>query len=290
MMLKVSTACISLSILGAAAIAQPTQSNLWPMDVGRVWEFDARVEGSVRGVSTGIYSQTIDQQLQSTSGRTIACFSLNSTVSPPGSSKGRDPYGLSQADLEALLLGKRVEGTGYVPSALLAVTECAFPVGLAAEENVALGHWSDLSGQWEWWWAGSDLSPGASFNLQIRTPIADDSFIGGTIRTDSGSVTTPAGTFENLLIVDYVLEWGESDIIEAGVGVIGTVTRETTGWIAFLPGTGPVASEETNTAVEFDCATCPSAIAETVTTTLELRSSSPVATERSSFAALKARY
>lgn len=101
---------------------------------------------------------------------------------------------------------------------------------------------------------------------------------------------TPVGSFTNAVIVDYVVELGESVITDEIGGPLGTASFETVGWVAFVPGVGPVASEETFSPAAIDCPTCPPAIFETVTTTMELRATTPVSTEQHSFGNLKVRY
>jgi hypothetical protein len=258
-----TVAFLFLLVFVEPAAAQPALSTLWPADVGRAWNFDVRVQDPDGEVASGALTYTVVGHTELSSGVTLSCFDVASTLPQPWSR----------------------------PSTLLAVSECAFDVGLLVDDAVAMGSWSDFIGGWVWMWLPADFSPGSTFRLQTRTQISDDSFVNGEVRTIAGAVTTPAASFSNAVIVDYVFEWGESEVTEwPGPVVIGTVSAETVGWIAFVPGIGPVASEETLARTEIDCPTCPSEMFDAVTTTMELRDTTSVSAEQHSFGSLKARF
>lgn len=258
------------------AFAQPSLSSLWPLEVGREWDFDGRVEGASTGTQTGTYRITVAGQIALFSGATAACFDLYNTILP-----GPFP-GLMDA-----MAAREV----YVaPSLLLSVPTCGADVGVLIDEEVATGTWDDGIGGWTWWWLPADLTPGSAFRLPVPTDRASDVFINGVVRTITGVVTTPAGSFTNAVIVDYVFEVGEVDILQAGVGVIGSVTSETVGWVAFVPDVGPVAVEETTTKTEIDCPECPASLFDPYTNTLELRATVPLPTNQLSVGTLKTRY
>lgn len=283
--------------LAAPALAQPSLSNLWPVDVGRSWEFDVRIEGPPGTVQTGTFTLTVANQAQLPSGVTVSCFGLASTVA--ATAPAGTPEGLSALEqrlwrarpaLRQKLSAEPARRITSQPSLLLAVPEaCGFDNGFLVDDEVAMGIWSDSIAEWGWWWI-TDPTPGSTFRLQIRTQVADDAFVNGAVRTIDGAVTTPAGSFTDAVIVDYVVEMGESTIVDGGGNVIGTASFETAGWIAFVPGVGPVASEESFGPVQIDCPACPPGIFETITTTMDLRAATPVSAQEVSFGGLKARY
>ncbi len=153
-----------------------------------------------------------------------------------------------------------------------------------------MGVWSDSLGDWAWWWTPADLVPGSTFRLPIRTEVSTDAFVNGEVRTINELVSTSAGSFTNAVIIDYVVELGETEIVDPGAGVIGTAFFETVGWVAFVPGVGPVASEETRAPATIDCPACPAEIFEPISTSMDLRGTTPVGTEHVTFGNIKARY
>ncbi len=224
------------------------------------------------------------------------CFSVESTV--PTSALPGTPEGLStleqrlwsvRPELREKMLVGRARQVAFQPSLLLRVPECSSDAGLLVDDGAAMGLW-DSTGDWAWWWITADLTPGSTFRLQLIPGLADDVFVNGEVRTIDGAVMTPAGSFTNVVIVDYVVELGESSLVNEVGEVIGTVSFETGGWVAFAPGVGPVASEEAFALAEIDCPECPPEIFETVTTTMDLRDMTPVRTEPRSFASLKAQF
>lgn len=252
-------ALLLLAIL-RPAFAQPTLSSLWPMEVGRDWEFDASVEGPFTQVRTGSVRQTVVGQTQLGSEATVWCFDVVSTMSPPQ------------------------------PAMLLAVPDCDLEVGVFVDDSVAMGVWSEGNTDWAWWWVPADLTPGAAFRLPIRRSLVDDAFLNGVVRTLDGAVTTPLSSFTGAVIIDYVVELGETEIHDGGGDVLGTVSFESVGWVAFVPDVGPVASSETFAPAEMDCPDCPPVVFETITTTMQLRATTSVSTERPTFGSVKARY
>ncbi len=261
------SAAVALFLLfvAASAMAQSNLSNLWPVDLGRQWEFDVRVEGPFGQIEIGTLTQSVVSERSLPSGVVASCFSVQST------GLGGSPR-------------------GPLPSLLLAVPDCEFDVGVLADDPVALGVWSDAQSDWSWWWIPTNPAPGASFRLPIRTGISNDAFVNGVVRSTAAAVTTPAGSFTNALIVDYVVELGQSEIVDATLGVIGTARFETVGWIAFVPDVGPVASEESYGPATIDCPGCPPEIFESITTTMSLRASTPVSTEQVTFGSIKAQF
>ena len=246
------------------AIAQPGLSSLWPVDVGREWEYDIVVQGPFDEIYTGVRTQTVVSQTELTPGVTVACFDVAST----------------------LVLGQ----TKIITPSLLAVSDCSHGIGFRVDDGAAMGSWSDSRGDWDWWWMTANPTPGSTFRLQIRTQLVDDSFVDGVVRTIDGVVTTAAGSFTNAVIVDYVVELGETQIIDMAAGVIGTASFEVVGWVAFVPDVGPVASEEAFFPAQIDCSACGPAIFETITTTMDLRALVTVPNEGQSFGRLKARF
>ena len=79
-------------------------------------------------------------------------------------------------------------------------------------------------------------------------------------------------------------------IVDGGGNVLGTGFFEAVGWVAFVPGLGPVASDESFGPAEIDCPACPPVVFETIRTNMDLSDTTSVSTERRSFGSIKARY
>jgi len=281
----------------APADAQPSLSSLWPADTGGMWEFDVRVEGPFDAVETGTVTQTIVSLSEVSPGVTVSCFSVESTVSavaltgtPEGLTTLEQRLWSVRPELRQKILVGLARRVSYQPSLLLRVPECSSNnAGLLVDNEVAMGLWGS-TGDWAWWWLTANLAPGSTFRRQLIPELADDVFVNGQVRTIEGAVTTPAGSFTNAVIVDYVVEMGESLVTDGSGVVLGTASFETVGWVAFVPGVGPVASEEASMPVEINCPECPPVIFETITTTMDLLDTTSVPTERRSFARLKAQF
>jgi len=281
------------SIFAPAANAQPNLSTLWPAGMGLDWEFDVRVEGPASELKAGIVTLTIAGQSELSSGDMVWLFDVESTVPAAALSGTPDgPSAFEQGQCQQLrekMAAARSSGVAYQPSSLLRVPPLSTGAGLLVDNQVAMGI-SDSAGDWSWWWMTTDLAEGSTFRRQLIPDLADDVFENGEVRTTDGAVTTPAGSFTNAVIIDYVLEWGTSNIMNGAGEVIGTATFETVGWVAFVPDVGPVASDETFSTLEYDCSECPPEFFEPVTKTMNLRATSTVPAERQSFGSFKARY
>jgi len=273
-----------LIAFAAPAVAQPSLSSLWPIDAESSWEFDVRVEGPFDEVRSGILRQTVAGQVGSPPSGSAWCFDTAWKELPVSLAKA--PEDLSPLEQHPLL----AQGVVGALSMLLFSPPCGVSAGVLAEDESALGIWNAATQSWEWLWIEANSSPGSSFHLPIRTQLVDDAYVDGDVRTIEGAVTVPAGSYTNAVIVDYVVAVGESQISNQDGEVLGTVAFEVVGWVAFVPGVGPVASEENFAPAQIDCPACPPAVFETITTSMELRSSSEVRVERRSFASVKARF
>ena len=94
-----------------------------------------------------------------------------------------------------------------------------------------------------WLWLVSDLTIGNTFTLQLIPDIATDIFLHGKIAAIE-SATVPAGTFDDCMRVEYVIDYGTSDCVDESGAIIGTSRSETRGYIHYAPLVGPVESYE----------------------------------------------
>jgi len=101
----------------------------------------------------------------------------------------------------------------------------------------------DLANTRAWQWLVSDLTPGNAFTLQLLPDLTTDLFLHGTIAAIE-PVTVTAGTLENCVRVDYVVDYGASACVDMSGNTVGTFRSETRGHVHYAPTIGPVESYE----------------------------------------------
>jgi hypothetical protein len=295
---------ILTTAMASSALAQSALDQLWPRGDGLSWTYT----GSTSDVNTPPTSFT---------GRLI--FDGASTFSPgvavqnlvgqldglPLASLSRVPRGISpllarlwmlRPELRDAIAARQTNKAGSAilwPAILLAPAELANGVGHRQTVD-RIGDWRDSISDWSWWFLTADLTPGAGFTLQLVPDLASDVFLHGTVRGNMETVSTGAGTFSNAVVVDYRVELGTVSIADDTGTPIGTEIVETTGWVAFVPNVGPVASSEDTTVLSVDCPNgCPveeSQVGTVVAHTDLTLSDVPVAVENDSWGALKGRW
>lgn len=156
-----------------------------------------------------------------------------------------------------------------------------------------IGHWRGVIADWSWLYFDGEPFAGQSFTLQLIPDLADDVFLHVTVQSIAATVVTQAGTFEDSVILRLIVDPGTSRFTDEEGNVLGSITSQIDGWIAFAPGVGPVAMSQATTITAVDCpAGCPEEDLlgeELGVGTLSLRET-PVATERSSWGEVKGRY
>jgi hypothetical protein len=97
-----------------------------------------------------------------------------------------------------------------------------------------------------WLWLTSDLDPGSTASLQLIPDLADDVFLHLQV-FGLEDVTVPGGTFKDCLRVDYRIDYGGSPCTD------GTPAFETTGFVRYAPGVGPIECLEELAGSEIPC-------------------------------------
>lgn len=113
---------------------------------------------------------------------------------------------------------------------------------LTADEIVT---WrTELSAGKSWLFLVSDISQwGDTFQIQLIPDLSSDVFLTGTV-TGFENVTVPAGSYQ-CLRVDYVVDYGTSVCTAPdNPDAQGSFRAQTTGFVDYAPGIGPVRSEE----------------------------------------------
>lgn len=111
------------------------------------------------------------------------------------------------------------------------------PAFVKTEEHIAT--YGELDTELSWKWLEADLSPGASFVLQLIPALANDVFLHGEIQ-QVHDLSTPYGDFENALSVNYMIDQGEVEILGTGGESVEVFHPYTFGRMEFVPGVGPV--------------------------------------------------
>lgn len=250
---------VLVGIVGASPSVAVELSELWPNADGNDWTYTLAYES---GTSTFDGTARLYLDGTDTMDGAVVQRLYGDTFPAPSAATNVPALGgfwralwLARPDLRADVEVRAPRGVW--PLTLLGPAD-GFASDLVGflETETRIGVWRDALADWSWWWLTDDLSVGASFMLQLIPDLADDVFLTGTVRTQNGVVMTPAERFASALIVDYVIDYGETIVTSDDGTPIGTVESATEGWVAFVSEVGPVAVEET---LSFDlggCATC----------------------------------
>lgn len=251
-------------LVATQAAGQPTLDSLWPNDDGLRFT----------------YFYTYDDAMLAQSYASEAHLQLEGTVMTAG---GEAQVLLGEhGDLPAKVLADQPASGG-----LLRVLWCARPDlrpqlerlaaakgdkarwqplllhdGYFMKSPDAIRMWQESWNHPTWTYLTSDLTPGASFVQQLLPEIVDDVFLHGTVGAVGVSVTTLAGTFDDAVRIDYLVDLGEALWLDEGLAgdPLGVVHSEIRGHVHYVPGVGPVDMlEESLPFVTIDCGTndCP---------------------------------
>jgi hypothetical protein len=246
----------TLFALPTAALAQDMGA-YWPNDDGRAWTYQDRVEQffPVPGVSdqvarlvfdgttvapNGIAAQVLREQLLSGS------ISTSATDAPGVTSPLMRNLWRARPDLR--------DAIARLASVSTAGSPCPTDGGgtsLLLGGGLTYRKTSDEIAAWRcnradtraWLWLVSNLAPGNTFTLQLVPDLASDVYLHGTMAAIE-DVTVPAGTFNQCLRVDYVIDYGTSECTDEIGNPHGTSRSETRGFVHYAPGVGPVQSSE----------------------------------------------
>lgn len=301
---------LGLVVLGQLPVSAQTLTELWPNQDGNSWTYDG-LFGEIESLPAD--PADLDFPLQSFVGRLI--FDGTGTMSPGvevqsliGQIDGQlvkstaAPEGLSpllrqlwhaRPDLRpALIERSEKRALPFWPGVLLGPFDIPHGVG-QRHTATRIGGWRDMISDWSWWYLTDELFAGATFTLQLVPDLASDVFLNGTVRGVSESISTGAGSWSNAVVVDYVVDLGDQTISNEGGEVLGTTHSEIRGWVAFVPGIGPVASSEDLRILNVDCpAGCPeeSVEGEVISHTEFSLHALPVATETPTWGSIKQRW
>lgn len=245
-------------LLGVDVAHGQMLSTLWPATVGNRWEYDALLQEF--GFPDESFQVTLELTGSSVVNGDVGVYTLTATQSPL--TAARAPRELSgfwrtlwlarpdlREEIERIAPGKGA--ADFIPFDLVGD-------GLLRIAPEAIGMWrEDLDG-WAIWYLTSDLTPGASFMLQLVPELADDVFLHGTVEAVGVAVTVPGGAFTNAVEMSYRIDFGLQSVTDVDGGQIGTFEAQTLATGHFVPLLGPVRLEERHEFINIDCPTgCP---------------------------------
>jgi hypothetical protein len=245
----------------AAAWSQPTLDSLWPNDDGLRWTYSGNYEDIVDGPESFTGILQFDGTVPLFGGGTGQNLEATA-IGVPASSASAAGAARLQGFWRQLWIARpdlRAKIESYAAAHKVPI---AWPLLLLGPANfvkdaTTIGSWSEVEDYWGWWYLTNDLTMGAQWTLQLVRPLADDVFLHATVTSLMASVVTDAGTFNDAVQMDYLVEYGLAEIIDEGGNSIGTVRAETSGTVYYVPNVGPVACEEHFYATEVNCPTCP---------------------------------
>jgi hypothetical protein len=276
-------------------------SDYWPNDDGRTWTYDQHYQEF-----TDTPADVVHQAQLYFDGATVAPMGIAAQVlrsegipaqPPPALASRWAPAEVSDPFLRTLWRA-RPDLHGAIAHAVETASACPQDAptdwyGVLLGGNLAYVKTADDVAAWRcnrddtksWIWLVSNLTIGNSVTLQLVPDLADDVFLHVTVAALE-DVTVHAGVYPACLRVEYLVEYGSPLECIDYHGNSGHLRFETTGYIDFAAGVGPVRSLEefANVAVDGLCASGLQA-----RTTNELRSD-PVPVRATTWGALKAIY
>ncbi|MCB1182780.1 hypothetical protein KDM41_05055 [bacterium] len=245
---------ISLSRVDTnATLVGPGETILPPMS----WLHDRLEEPFVAGdgdTLRGRYGLTFDGEMTTDSGVTTQYLHEEMLVEErPGPADDVDP-------LLVLLARTRPDLRDRLPAAALAAAKSTAD-GFARISGPLLLHgyafawedsgyygYGDISTHHSWVFMERDLEVGTEFSLQLVPELADDIFLYGRVWS-RGPVSGLGETRCDAVEVMYVIDLGEQFAVDENAALEGVFRGYVYGVNVFVPGVGPVYSQERNHAL-----------------------------------------
>jgi hypothetical protein len=253
--------CLAAALAAGPATAQdPTMDQLWPNTDGLSWTYDQVyhdyygqevVQNQVRfffdGTSIvpgGIVVQNYDYGV--IGGAVPALKAPAELESAPEGVRRRGPFWRNfwraRPDLRTKIeLRCAKNATDTRPEWLYGMLLNSGAYLKTAEEIAA--YRTDQVAMQSWLYLTSDLTVGATFDLQLVPDLADDAWLHGTVAAWE-DVTVPVGTFAGCLRVDYRIDYGLSICTNEQGQETGSMRSETRGFVHYASGVGPVQTHE----------------------------------------------
>jgi hypothetical protein len=279
-LLPAATALFAVALLlcqapGVGRAQSVTLAGLWPNEDGRIWNYDA-VYQELGGPPVAFRASLLfDGSAPMPGGVTVQ--NLKGIVSglAPLAATGARPGDVALAGLSGFqrslwiarpdlrpALQRRMASTAALtevrwPFVLLGPAQLADGVGFSKTSS-QVGIWRGEIANWSWWWLLDNLTVGARFDQQLVPDLASNVYLHAEVKQILPQATLPSGTFNNVLVMEYVVDYGQQTITDESGHLIGTGRYETRGTISFAMGVGPIHSDEEFVVAELDCPSgCP---------------------------------
>ena len=239
--------------------AQPALSDLWPNGDGTKWTYDFAgwdTGSTWDGEATLTLAGTTN-----TSGGTAQNLVgwHDGPVAKPGlrlDSLHRNLW-LARPDLREAIEAKARNHPNRVAAAPTWHPLLLHP-GFFMKLSNQIEMWQESLDHSTWIYLTRSLWVGAEFTYQLVPDLADDVFLHGTVESNSATVTTAAGTFDNAVKVAYEIDYGESVGTDETGQPWGTLVSKTVGHVHYVPDVGPVDTlEEFIPFASVDCGLLP---------------------------------
>lgn len=253
--------CLTAILAAAPAKAQdPTMDQLWPNADGLSWTYDQVyhdyygqevVQNQVRfffdGTSIvpgGIVVQNYDYEVFGSAGRALKTPAGLETA--PEVVRNQGPFWRNlwraRPDLRTKIELRCAKDAADTRPEWLYGVLLHGGAYLKTSEEIAT-YRTDLVATQSWLYLTSDLTVGATFDLQLVPDLADDAWLHATVAAWE-DVTVPAGTFAGCLRVDYRIDYGLSICTNEQGQETGSMRSETRGFVHYAAGVGPVQTHE----------------------------------------------
>jgi len=239
------TVLIGSLLFTAAALAQPTMDSLWPNQDGLRWNY--------------LYSVTTTDGLDFSSPAILQLEGTHTTAGGPAQilqaqhNPVPGPMKLDLPDLPPLLLGvwrarpdlrvaieERYAGnkrdTGWWPLFL--------QDGYFRKTATHVEMWQDEWTHATWIHLEGEITVGNSFVFQLVPELATDIFLHGAVAEIDASVSTLAGSFNDAVKMEYLVDYGIQVATNEMGDPVGNIHSEIQGHVYFVPDVGPVAMLE----------------------------------------------
>lgn len=261
----------------------PTMSNIWPHADGNTWiydlvfqEFDmpaaetnkdaepipsmedlhADLQQSPSGeptmTETGLYRLALDGEVTTQSGVTAQKFqeTLYCDASSQNGGKSRTIQPSTDPLLQIIAQVRpdlRPALAPYLDLAAKDFQDVSVPLFLSgytfAAEDTGYYGYGDLNTIHSWTYLDNSLDVGTEFVLQLLPGFADDLWLHGKIWSQ-GDLTVAGQTFENVVECMYLIDLGESSMVDEEGNFIGYFHSYTYGTIHYAAEVGPIKSLE----------------------------------------------
>ena len=278
----------AFSALTAAATAPAVElSSLWPNPDGLRWDYELEVQSIVTPSDniTTVGSLGLAGTINTPNG-TFQLLHEHRAAAGAGSAEPfADPFlhalWRMRPDLRVAIEARYGKPAGPEPWGPLLLHGGYFAKGVSSIQM-----WQPGFDHATWTYLESNLTPGATFVQQLLPEFTDDTFLHGTVESIDAAVTTPAGSFLHGVRMTYLIDYGQSELIDEHGDVFGTYRSTTTGHVTYVPDVGPVEMlEQLTPYAEADCGAngCPPEITDmlgVVVQTITLSCSKPSALSR----------